>query len=180
MIIRDLPIAIASVLNGDAYHSALPGCRALVQGMTAQDVTGKVKTTAQLAKAALDTIGIHCLVSLPDIAPIDNVFAGADIAVVYVENPELNQGPRGTGKSAFELASKAWPILAGHFFAPWSPLIFDGMLEGDCEDEGLVAWGVKFRCQTLIDTVVELLADEDGALLVTENGEPLLNSPTDP
>jgi hypothetical protein len=182
MIFAELQNSIADLLNADAYFTQSPACPVYWQGQK-EDADKKPLETAKAMQAALNNAGATAMVMYPTVRDGGNDHAEAQITILFLENVVKNKATTGTQKSAWNFAVKAMAILMQeqNQVAPWSQFFFDSIDDDvDIEAEGHIGWTLKCHCRTLLDTVIYALADELGALLVTENDEPLLVSPTEP
>lgn len=181
MIFAELQQEIAGLLNSEPYFSQSPACPVYWQGQK-EDANKKPLETAKAMQDALNASGATAMVMYPTVnGSSDGNFADAQITILFLENVAKNKSSDGTQKSAWNLAVKAMAILMNNQVEPWSQFIFDSIDDDvEIEAEGMIGWTLKCHCRTLLDTVFTALADEFGALLVTENNEPISVAPTDP
>lgn len=177
MLLNSLQTSAAAALNADPYFYNAAGPFVLWDGQK-EDSDKKQLATADAIEDLLDSLGIAGVVSEIEVTPLDNFFAVAQFSIVFIENIARNRGPNGTGKTANNFAEAAWGILLDQFFAPWSPIQFDGLVPAKVNREGFTAWELQLRCQTLIDKLYEIIADESGNTIIDPNGTPLEVTPT--
>lgn len=177
MFLTSLQTSAADTLNADPYFYRAAGPIVIWDGQ--KEIATKTQlATADAIEDLLDSVGACGVISEIEVTPLDNFFAIAQFSIVFIENIAVNRGPNGTGNTANNMAERAWAILIDSFFAPWSPIQFVGLVPAKVNREGFTAWELQLRCQTLFDTLYEVIADENGAPIVDENNTSLEVTPT--
>lgn len=183
MIFSQLQKDVAAVPNADAYFSQTLAsgrkrCTALWQGQQ-EDLNKGALETAKAAQEALNSEGVTCIVNEPEItAGEGGIMASAAISLFFCENVFQNRSDNGTKNTAYEFAVKALALLIGKQLGPWGPLMFDGLTSAEVNREGYLAWELTFRTQTMVDTLVYLLANQFGQPLMSDSGQLRIVSPT--
>lgn len=178
MIFREQQQAIATTLAEWAFFTKAPGCPVYWMGQKEEE-TGKPMDTANALERALATSGAAALVLEPIVSCTENIYGSLAIKILFLENVSQNRGDDGTGICAYDYAEVGTALLLGKEYAPWSGLWFEGIDPVDVSDEGIEAWILSLRCQTLFDVIAQVLGDELGAMIVDETGAPILLTPTE-
>ncbi len=133
----------------------------------------------------LDSVGICAVVSkVRDASQGEGRYnCKIPIFVEVYENSMLNQKPTGTSKPPDDVCMKIWALLIGaHGEDEWAPsyftpLEFTSMSEVYSEGVDSV-WRISFDTGTFVSRVTTLLADQSGAFITNDQGNPIIYTPT--